>query len=372
MSVHWNKDKQKWVAQVGGFPDSPKRRSVTNCETEHDAQIEERKLIVLRDELKAAAKAEKQSKELAVLTTHADEFSLAYWIDLTTRTTWRNASKTMPLNAMVVAKRTDPKTDIRQINLQWLEEYVRLSRETHRIKDQTIVCHLDALYVVLKQAHKRDVIDKIPFRPEGLERSEKSEFIPEQAWIEALIIAFDKQNFARSKNKRTVQLFCKFLRLTGVRTTEALQLKWSDVAFNSMDIAFRHKPKEGQRIKNKKTHILPIWSELEKLLLELKRLNPQQPFPISYCVWWDHFTEAKKSVVESLGLPESVLTEWTGHRFRALSCTEKADMGWDAFAIQHFHNHSDLAMSQRYVTQSAKRRERVRNLLETQTQQVAN
>ena len=371
MTTFYDLNKQRWVAQVGGFTEKPKKRT-RFAESEHGALLAEHQLKAERDQLKAAANQAKRSEQLESLTTDVDEFSLAYWIDLTTRTTWRNAARTMPLNAMVVAKRTDPKTDIRQINLQWLEEYVRLSRETHRIKDQTIVCHLDALYVVLKQAHKREVIDRIPFRPEGLERSEKSEFIPEQAWIEALIIAFDRQNFARAKNKRTVQLFCRFLRLTGVRTKEALQLKWSDVSFSSMDVAFKHKPKEGQRIKNKKTHILPIWSELEKLLLELKRLNPQQPFPISYCLWWEHFTEAKKSVVESLGLPESVLTDWTGHRFRALSCTEKADMGWDAFAIQDFHNHSDLAMSQRYVTKSAKRRERVRNLLETQTEQVAN
>ena len=370
MTVFYDLNKQRWVAQVGGFTDRPKKRT-RFADSEHGALLAEHQLKAERDQLHAAANQAKRSEELQSLTTSCDEFSLAYWVNLTAQTTWRNASKTMPLNAMVVAKRTDPMTDIRRINLEWQEKYVQLSRETYGVKDQTIACHLDALHVVLKQAHRREVIDRIPLKPEGLERSQKSEFIPEQAWIEALLLAFEKQNFAVEKHSRTIQLFCKFLKLTGVRTTEALQLKWSDVAFNSMDIAFRHKPKEGQRIKNKKTHILPIWSELEQLLLELKRLNPQQPFPISYCLWWEHFTEAKKSVVESLGLPESVLTEWTGHRFRALSCTEKADMGWDAFAIQDFHNHSDLAMSQRYVTQSAKRRDRVRNLLETQAQQVA-
>ena len=371
MTVFYDHNKQRWLAQVGGFAERPKKRT-RFADTEHDAQIAEHQLRAERDQLKKQAANSKRSELLESLTTDADGYSLIHWIEFTTQTKWRNSAKTMPLNAMLVAKRTDPMTDIRQINLEWLEEYVRLSRETHGITDQTIICHLDSLYVVLKQALKHEVIDKLPFKPEGLEKSEKSDFIPEQAWIEALIIAFDKQNFARPKNKRTVQLFCRFLRLTGVRTKEALQLKWSDVLFSSMDIVFRHKPSEGQRIKNKKTHILPIWTELEKVLLELKRLNPQQPFPISYCVWWDHFTEAKKSVVESLGLPETVLTEWTGHRFRALSCTEKADMGWDAFAIQDFHNHSDLQMCQRYVTESSKRRERVRNLLETQTKQVAN
>ena len=371
MTVFPDHNKRKWVAQVGGFPERPKKRT-RFAETEHDAQLAERELILLRDELKAAAKAKKQSDELAVLTTDADEFTLIHWVELTTETKWRNSAKTMPLNAMLVAKRTDPKTDIRKINLEWLEEYVALSRTKYKITDQTIVCHLDALFVVLKQARKRKVIGEMPDKPEGLERSQKSEFIPEPAWVEALILAFDKQFFARKKNKRTIQLFCRFLKLTGVRTNEALQLKWSDVSFGTMDITFRHKPKEGQKIKNKKTHVLPIWSELEKLLIELKRLNPQQPFPISYILWWEHFTEAKKSVVESLRLPESVLTEWTGHRFRALSCTEKADSGWDAFAIMDFHNHSDLAIAQRYVTKSAKRRARVRSLLETQTEQVAN
>ena len=370
MTVFLDHNKRKWVAQVGGFPERPKKRT-RFAETQHDAQLAERELIVLRDELKAAAKAEKQSEELAVLTTDADEFSLIHWVELTTETKWRNSSKTMPLNAMLVAKRTNPKTDIRKINLEWLEEYVSLSRTKYKITDQTIVCHLDALFVVLKQARKRKVISELPDKPEGLERSQKSEFLPEPAWVEALIAAFDKQFFARKKNKRTIQLFCRFLKLTGVRTDEALQLKWSDISFSSMDITFRHKPKEGQKIKNKKTHVLPVWSELEKLLIELKRLNPQQPFPISYSLWWEHFTEAKKSVVESLRLPESVLTEWTGHRFRALSCTEKADRGWDAFAIMEFHNHSDLAIAQRYVTNSAKRRARVRDLLETQAQQVA-
>ena len=370
MSVSFRKWDGKWAAQVGGFPTGVKRRSEV-CATEHDALIAEQKLTAERDRLKAAANQAKRNEQPSSLTTDAEKYSLGYWIELTAETKWRNVGNTMPRNARTVAKHTDPKTDIRQINLQWLDKYVRYCREKRGLSDQTINCHLDALYVVLRQAHKREVINRIPFRPEGVARSEKSEFIPEPAWIEALIIAFDKHNFARKKNKRTVQLFCRFLRLTGVRTTEALQLKWSDISFAKMNVVLRHKPSEGQQIKNKKTHTLPVWSELEKLLVELKRLNPHKPFPITYTVWYRHFTEAKQSVVESLRLPESVLTEWTGHRFRALSCTEKADMGWDAFAIKDFHNHSDLKQCQHYVTKSAVLRARVRDLLETQAQQVA-
>ena len=368
MTVFPDHNKRKWVAQVGGFPERPKKRT-RFAETQHDAQLAERELIVLRDELKAAAKAEKQSEELAVLTTDADEFSLIHWVNYTLNGRWRNSDPSVASRIKAVYSRTDPMTDIRKINLRWCDEYVRMSREEYGLTDQTILCQLSALFTVLEEAQRNDAIAELPNRPNNLEGSPKKHFTPERAWCQAMIVDMGKHNYANPRVAKIMPLFCRFLMLTGCRTSEGLQIKWADVSFTESTLVFKHKPKEGQKIKNKKDHVLPLWSELEALLLELKKVSPVVPFPFTYHCWHKHFTKAKKVVVADLKLPKSVLSEWVGHDFRRLSCTEKADLGWDAWAIQEFHNHSSVQISERYVTASKRRTNRLRDLMESQSAQ---
>ena len=365
MTVFYDINKQRWVAQVGGFTDRPKKRT-RFADTEHDALLAEQQLKAERNQLKAAQTADRKSADLAGYCTDADEFSLIHWIRYTTENKWRSGEGTMAANAMRVATRTDPKTDIRRIDLDWCEAFVRMCRDKHNLGDPTIQNHLNALFVVLKQANRRGAIDRVPLRPEGLEESVPSDFIPEDHWVDALIEELGRQTYARPRNRRSIQLFCMFLRMTGVRTREALRLQWSDVSMTRLTLKLRHKPRDGQKIKNKQTHELPIMPELESLFIELKKLNPERPFPFNYHLWWEHFAAARELVVCNLRLPESVLQDWVGHRFRAMCITELADAGWEAFDIMSWANHSDIRMSQRYVTKSAKRLSRLRNLRQSQ------
>ena len=374
MTVFYDLNKEKWVAQVGGFPDRPKKRT-RFADSEHDALRAEQQLKIERNQLKAAQSADQKSADLDSYCTDATEFSLIYWVRYTTETKWHAGEGTMAANALLVAKRTDPQTDIRRIDLEWCEAFVRMCRDQRKLSDPTIQNHLNALFVVLKQANRRGAIDRVPLRPEGLEESVPSDFIPEDQWVEALIEELGKQTYLRPRNRRSVQLFCQFLRMTGVRTREALRLQWSDVSMTRLTLKLKHQPRAGQKIKNKKTHELPIMPELESLFIELKKLNPERPFPFNYHLWWEHFAAARELVVCKLRLPESVLKDWTGHRFRAMCITELADAGWEAFDIASWANHSDIRMSQRYVTKSTKRLARLRNLMQSQSlqplQQVA-
>ena len=79
--------------------------------------------------------------------------------------------------------------------------------------------------------------------------------------------------------------------------------------------------------------------------------------------------KAKGKVCSQLRLGESIRSAWVGHRFRAMCLTEKADLGWDAFAIKDWANHSSLQQSQHYVAKSTKRFDRLRDLMSSQPAQ---
>lgn len=368
MTCYYHAARKKWVAQVAGFPVAPKKRT-RFVATQHDAQIAEHEMRQERDQLKAAASRAVHELQVDSFYTDDEQCHLAYWVQHTCRTKWRNGEGTMSKNAMLICKRVGPTIDVRKINLVWLDEVVEMLRQDYKLSDPRIQALLASLRVVLQQACRRGVIDRMPLFPEGLQSSKESEFLPKPEWVEALIVELGRQFYNRKNNRRTMQLLVQFLRLTGCRVGEALNLLWSDISLADGVIHLKHEPEKGRRIKNKKSHKLPIWSETEAILLELKQLNPAKPFPFAYNTWWQHFAAAREAVVCNLRLPESVLKEWKGHRFRAMSCSEKANMGWSAFDLKEFHNHSAVQMTERYVTSSSASLERIRNLMESQSQQ---
>ena len=361
MTVFHDAVRDRWVAQVGGFPEAPKKRTKF-AGSEHDARLAEEALREERNRLKLEAKNERRQEAASSCCTDATEFQLIFWVKYTASTRWRGGQGTMESNAYRVAERTDPYTDVRQITLAWLDQFVEVCRSQYGLEDGTINNYINALFVVLAQANRQGAIDRLPLRPEGLAASPKNELIPEDSWVEALIQQLGQQVYARPRNRRTMQMFCRFLRLSGCRTGEALRLQWSDVSFTRQEFYLR-------KTKNKKPHKLPLWPEMEALFLELKKINPERPFPFGYWVWYDHFSKAKSMVCSQLRLPESVRRDWKGHRFRAMCLTEKADLGWDAFAIMDWANHSSLKQSQHYVSKSTKRFDRLRSLMSSQTEQ---
>lgn len=360
MSVFYDAARDRWVAQVGGFTTTPKKRS-RFADSEHDARIAEHALRVERDELKEQAQAERQAKAVDGYCTDATEFQLIYWVKYVGETRWRNQGDGYA-NALRVCKRTDPYTDIRQIDLAWLESLVVLLRETYNQKDPTIRNCLSAMSVVLTAAVRKGALKSVPLLPDGLEKSPKNELIPEDSWVEMLISELGSHSYCRKTTARSIQLFVRFLRLSGCRTKEGLRLQWSDVSFSRGEFYLR-------KTKNGKPHKLPMWPEMEAVFIELKKLNSQQPFPFSYSLWWEHFTTAKGKVCSHLRLGESIRSAWVGHRFRAMCLTEKADLGWDAFAIKDWANHSSLQQSQHYVAKSTKRFDRLRDLMSSQPAQ---
>ena len=363
MTVFYDAVRDRWVAQVGGFPESPKKRTKF-ATSEHDARIAEDALRQERNALKLQAKESRHAAAVQDYCTDATEFQLIYWVKYTANTRWRGGQGTMRANAFRAAERTNPYTDVREITLAWLDQFVEACRSQYGLGDSTITNYINALFVVLAQANRQGAIDRMPLRPEGLTASPKNELIPEDSWVEALIMQLGQQVYSRPRNRRSMQLFCRFLKLSGCRTGEALRLQWSDVSFARGEFYLR-------TTKNKKPHKLPLWPEMESLFIELKKINSERPFPFGYWVWYHHFSNAKSMVCSQLRLSEDVRRNWKGHRFRAMCLTEKADLGWDAFAIMDWANHSSLKQSQHYVSKSTKRFDRLRDLMSSQpTQQT--
>ena len=373
MSVHFDPDRKKWRAQIDGFPVRPKKRSV-RTETKHEAQIEEHKLRAERDRLLNEAKQGKIFEKLDEYSTSENRFTLGYWITYTIKNHWRDPSKTQAKNVTTVAKRMGFDTDIRRIDKNWQSDYANLCRNKHNNKDQTIKCHLEALRTVLGQAHEEEVIAKIPKKP-TLQGTQKINFVPRPEWVEQLKIEIAKHSCRRASKAEALPILVDFLRLVGCRVNEALQLDWADIQLSNVNfkgepdpvIWFKHAPDEEKTIKSKRTYKVEIWSELEPLLLELKKIHPVKPFPFDYWFFRYHFNEARDLVVEKLGLDESVKKEWTIHRLRALSCTEKANDGWNCWQIMAWHNHSDVKISQGYVTDSEEAAQQRRSLMESRT-----
>lgn len=372
MTVFYDQNKQRWVAQVGGFEERPKKRTVF-ADTEHDAQIAEHWLRAKRD--KAAMERQRNAYHaIDKYLTSENQFTLVYWIAYTVKNHWTNPRCKQPSTVMLIANRMGPNTDIRLIDKNWLSDYANLCRSKFNNTDQTIKCALEALGVVLKQAKEEGAISKIPKKP-TLQSTQKCKFVPRPEWIDELKIEISKHSYSKESKKKALPILVDFLRFTGCRVSEALQLDWADIQLSNLDLRgepdpviwFKHAPEENKFIKNKQTYRIEVWSELEVLLLELKKLNPLKPFPYDYPFFRRHFSAARDSVVEKLELDESVKSLWKIHRLRALSCTEKASYGWNCWEIMHWHNHSDVTISQGYVTDSEEQAQKRRRLMESQT-----
>lgn len=373
MTVFFDDNKQKWRAQVGGFPESPKKRSQF-AETQHDAQIAKHQLRAERDRLLNEARQGKIFKDAAELSTTESEFTLAYWIGFTIKNHWRDPRCKQPDTVMLIAKRVGPDTDIRLINKNWLSDYANHCKAKYNNKDQTIKTSLETLRVVLGQAYEEGAISGIPKLP-SLQKTPKIEFVPRPEWVEQLKIELSNRSYLTKEKGQALPILVDFLRFAGCRVSEALQLDWADIQLLNVNfrgdpdpvIWFKHAPEEGKFIKNKKSYKIEVWSDIESKLLELKRINPVKPFPYSYYFFREHFSESRDLVVEKLGLDESVKELWTIHRLRALSCTEKASNGWNCWQIKDWHNHGDVSISQRYVTDSEEQSQQRRRLMESQT-----
>lgn len=200
----------------------------------------------------------------------------------------------------------------------------------------TVNRYLSALRVLLKRAQRMGLVDQLPLFPEKrqLKEAEPRELVLESDWIAELNRHLDPRD----------RPLITFLRWQGCRISEALNLTWDRV--NTAHVQF-------VGTKGGKARRIPLFPGAAAALeLRQGRLLPFGG-ESSYCRIRFRYLKAVAAACQALDLGQLTQDQWRIHTLRHTRLTELAQAGWSAPALQAFAGHSSLAVTQRYVHQSA-------------------
>ena len=159
-----------------------------------------------------------------------------------------------------------------------------------------------------------------------------------------------------------------FMLEAGPRVTQAVELRWSDVDLDAMEIRLKKQKKRGAR-KSPKEHIIPITTEIEALLLA--QIDPETKEPYHPERVWTYVgdrtrTEKKsnREIVAGQRYPitkegltsrwvrfkkEHKLTDVRLHDMRHAAGTRIYRLTKDPLVTRDMLGHSNLAVTERYM-----------------------
>ena len=226
----------------------------------------------------------------------------------------------------------------RQITSGVIDELVIRKRQ-QGLSNTTIRKDLSALRVMLMRAMRLGWIDQLPLFPEGrtLKLPEARDLVLRDEWLAELLDVLEK------REQREAGALVRFLRATGCRVGEALDLRWDRVDFRGGTVQF-------VLTKGCNARRLPM-SETVRAVLKQREAAAVGAFvfDIPYRNFQERYKSAVRQVCINLGLGLQVQNEWVIHTLRHTKITELASKGFQAPAIQQWAGHKSLAVTQRYV-----------------------
>lgn len=226
----------------------------------------------------------------------------------------------------------------RQLTTGVIDELVAKRRQAGT-GNSTIRKELSALRVMLTRAQRLGWIEQLPLFPEGrtLKLPEARDLVIRDEWFRELLDVMEK------REQRDEIALTRFLRATGCRVGEALDLRWDRVDLNKGTVQF-------VLTKGCNARRLPISEEVRSVLLQ-QQAKSRSPlvFSIAYKTFHAQYKAAVRQTCLNLGLGLQVQQEWVIHTLRHTKITELAQKGFQAPAIQQWAGHKSLAITQRYV-----------------------
>jgi len=233
-----------------------------------------------------------------------------------------------------------PALGTKKLNDISTEDVQRLKTRLEKRKAKTVNNVLTVLSVLLKQAVKWQVIDRVQCDIELLATSK-----PEMGFFD--FDEYERLVAAAKALDANAYLIVLFGGEAGLRCGEMMALEWSDVDLSKRQLCIRQSqwqehvtvPKGGR------LRYVPMTTRLATALREHRHLRPRVlsqrgGTPLTQDVVLDHVQRAARRA----GLRKSGV-----HRLRHTFCSHLAMRGAPARAIQELAGHQDLSTTQRYM-----------------------
>lgn len=329
MAVRFRNDRNVWFATVG----SGRERISRSFQTEEEATAWEAKakagVIEAREAEARLRDIRHQGDTMARLLTACMEID------------WQGKDQSQALRAERLVKALGPLTRPSSVTAGVIDDLLVRFR-SEGLCNGTINRYLSALRVMLQRAQRLELIDTMPLFPEArlLKEAEPRSLVLPEDWLAELLGDMD------ARGRHVSAKLTLFLWHMGCRVSEGLTLSWDRVDLQRNRITF-------VKTKGNKPRSLPVPEPVKDLLRGMGAASGSTVFDLSYQTFHCHYSEAKHSACDKLGLSDDVRREWVIHTLRHTCLTRLAQKGWSAPAICQWAGHGSLSVTQRYVHGSA-------------------
>ena len=257
----------------------------------------------------------------------------------------KNLSKNSVYNYIVDLNQFFKVQDIKTGNVNnKIRSYISNLRKKN-LKSSSINRKISTLKNFLKFLHTEKIIDKIDFQEfESLSGFKK---IPKAIEKSQMIELFKNLNNSKKKNAKLYILVLKLIYLSGLRISEALNLKWSDINYQDNSIYVY-----GKGSKERKVYII------NDFLVQLEYLDKDNKFI---------FTINKKKItarsvnkfLENCYYDSIIKNKLSTHTFRHSFATTMLENNADIRHIQKLLGHSSISTTEIYTKVAKTMKKRV-------------
>ena len=257
----------------------------------------------------------------------------------------KNLSKNSVYNYIVDLNQFFKAQDIKTGNVNnKIRTYISNLRKKN-LKSSSINRKISTLKNFLKFLQTEKIIDKIDFQEfESLSSFKK---IPKAIEKSQMIELFKNLNNSKKKNAKLYILVLKLIYLSGLRISEALNLKWSDINYQDNSIYVY-----GKGSKERKVYII------KDFLVQLEYLDKDNQFI---------FTVNKKKItarsvnkfLENCYFDSIIKTKLSTHTFRHSFATTMLENNADIRHIQKLLGHSSISTTEIYTRVAKTMKKRV-------------
>ncbi len=257
----------------------------------------------------------------------------------------KNLSKNSVYNYIVDLNQFFKAQDIKTGNVNnKIRSYISNLRKKN-LKSSSINRKISTLKNFLKFLQTEKIIDKIDFQEfESLSGFKK---IPKAIEKSQMIELFKNLNNSKKNNAKLYILVLKLIYLSGLRISEALNLKWSDINYQDNSIYVY-----GKGLKERKVYII------KDFLVQLEYLDKDNQFI---------FTINKKKItarsvnkfLENCYFDSIIKTKLSTHTFRHSFATTMLENNADIRHIQKLLGHSSISTTEIYTRVAKTMKKRV-------------
>lgn len=221
------------------------------------------------------------------------------------------------------------------------------SKTERGLSPHSVNIRLATMKAFYRWLHNEGYIPSNPaanIKKQPVEEDKIGAFTDEQ--VEALLAQPDQRTYAGFRDYVLMRLLLE----TGLRINEALSLTAADI-----DVKMRMITLEGSRTKNRKTRVIPLSSDLIRLLLDLIAENKTY-FPDAEHIFLSNMgdpisqsniTDRIKEYGVKAGIADQVRV--SPHTFRHTFALNFLMAGGDIIALQRILGHSSMEMVRKYV-----------------------